>query len=278
MINSDIRFDAVLPSHLIFNKSITPHAKLFYPVIRNLCNTCGYCWANNNYLSELMGVSDRNIRRWLSELQEQGYIDVDLGKPSENTDRKIYISERFKKIIPRTKMSAPPDKNVRHKEDNKKEDKECYVIPPENGGNSKKIKERIPIPKKSDEGVKFNPDDGNRSGSMIEKRHPNGSIVKTSESEIYAYAIREKKDWSAQEIGYAICALKETVFRVADPLRFIEGTIRQVRNKKKSDYLKKENEKCKAHKKKFKKEYNNDFLEKSPNFADPATVKQIWRI
>jgi DNA-binding PadR family transcriptional regulator len=118
MSNHDLNFDAVIPSHLLLNKKINPMARLFYAVIRNLSNKFGYCFASNIYLSEMMGVNERTIRRWLKNLSNEGYIEVELEGLS---DRKIYLSDEFKESLRRTSLSKTPDKNARHNEDSGKE-------------------------------------------------------------------------------------------------------------------------------------------------------------
>lgn len=104
---------AIIPASVRYDKLIPNGAKLLYGEITSLCNEKGYCWANNQYFSELYDISDRTIRRWLNALQEQFYINTEI---TDNNSRKIFINERVDKIVlpPRTKMSYPPDKNVLH--------------------------------------------------------------------------------------------------------------------------------------------------------------------
>jgi hypothetical protein len=70
-------FYAIIPANIRYDKEVPPNAKLFYSEITALCNERGYCWANNEYFTELYDTTDRTIRRWLSVLSERGYITVE---------------------------------------------------------------------------------------------------------------------------------------------------------------------------------------------------------
>jgi hypothetical protein len=69
---------AILPAKVRYDKNITPNAKLLYAEITALCNEKGYCWAGNAYFAELYGVTKTSISNWISSLQKNGYIDVQL--------------------------------------------------------------------------------------------------------------------------------------------------------------------------------------------------------
>ena len=69
---------AILPAKVRYDKNITPNAKLLYAEITALCNDKGYCWAGNAYFAELYGVTKTSISNWISSLQKNGYIDIQL--------------------------------------------------------------------------------------------------------------------------------------------------------------------------------------------------------
>lgn len=103
---------AVIPASVRYDKDISPNAKLLYGEITSLCNQKGYCWATNEYFSNLYGVNDRTIQRILKQLQEKKYIKIEI---KDNHRRLIYIdfTNPDKNVTPgMTKMSYPYDKNV----------------------------------------------------------------------------------------------------------------------------------------------------------------------
>lgn len=69
---------AIIPANVRYDKDLTPNAKLLYGEITALCNDRGYCWATNDYFSNLYGVSKTSISKWVNSLVQKGYVTSEL--------------------------------------------------------------------------------------------------------------------------------------------------------------------------------------------------------
>lgn len=105
---------AIIPANVRYDKDLAPNAKLLYGEITALCNEKGYCWASNQYFAELYHVSDRTIKKWVSQLVDKGYI-VRMVNYKEGTKeiehRKLFIGGENK--------FTTPGKNVHYPQENK---------------------------------------------------------------------------------------------------------------------------------------------------------------
>ena len=98
---------AIIPANVRYDKRLKPNAKLLYGEITSLTNKEGYCWADNAYFADLFEVSTETISRWISQLANYGYIDVELLQNLGNK-RKIVI-ENYSLV----KGKKPLDKKVK---------------------------------------------------------------------------------------------------------------------------------------------------------------------
>jgi len=89
MIEAKPNYYAVIPADVRYCKDLPPNAKLLYGELTALASKEGYCWASNEYFSELYNVDKSTISRWVSRLAELGFIKVFI---EENYHRKIYIA------------------------------------------------------------------------------------------------------------------------------------------------------------------------------------------
>ncbi|AGO49156.1 replication initiation protein [Cellulophaga phage phi39:1] len=103
-------FYAIITAAVRYDSRLTPNSKLLYAELTALCNSKGFCWAENEYFANLYGVSNRSISRWLTDLNECGYIRVVTDITNK---RKIFVTEPTTKLsTPTTKLSTPHDKIV----------------------------------------------------------------------------------------------------------------------------------------------------------------------
>lgn len=95
---------AILPASVRYDKNLSINAKLLYAEITSLSNKEGYCWATNEYFSNLYNNSDRTIQRWLKELVDKNYITIEIitNRYEDGTvkkSRKIYIINQDDKNV-----------------------------------------------------------------------------------------------------------------------------------------------------------------------------------
>lgn len=89
-MQSEPCYFAVIPAYIRYHKKLSAGAKLLFGEIDALSNIEGFCWASNNFFSDLYGVSGKTIRRWLAELRNNKIVRIELNIKSD-VKRKIYI-------------------------------------------------------------------------------------------------------------------------------------------------------------------------------------------
>lgn len=82
---------AIIPAEVRYS-NLKPNAKLLYGEITALSSKEGYCFATNNYFATLYNVTKNTISLWVSQLNKQGFVSVELIKKGEQiTERRIGI-------------------------------------------------------------------------------------------------------------------------------------------------------------------------------------------
>lgn len=118
---------AVIPADVRYHPKLSANAKLLYGEITALCNSQGYCWANNKYFAKLYEVDERTIRRWIEALEKYEFIvRTSTVKDEDGTMlRKIYLKAAAPdpsadKNVRGGGQKCPggPDNNVRHNNTN----------------------------------------------------------------------------------------------------------------------------------------------------------------
>ena len=63
-----------IPNAVLFDKDLTPNAKLVFGFISSLSAKEGFCWATNSYIAEKMGLGLSTVSSLISELCKKKYI------------------------------------------------------------------------------------------------------------------------------------------------------------------------------------------------------------
>ena len=86
----------IMPHRLRKAENININAKFLFLALIELQHEKGYCYASNKYLAkeELNGVHPNSVPRWLSELEQKGWIKVEIirGEKNEVIERRIYTN------------------------------------------------------------------------------------------------------------------------------------------------------------------------------------------
>ena len=88
-----VNYYAIIPATVRYSKELKANEKLLYGEITSLSNKNGYCYAQNRYFADLYNVSIETVSRWLSHLQELGFIKIEIkrNEKKEIITRNIYI-------------------------------------------------------------------------------------------------------------------------------------------------------------------------------------------
>lgn len=101
---------AIIPADVRYSNAPAA-AKLLFGEITALTSKEGYCWATNEYFAGLYQVSNRNVQRWLTSLEELGFIRIEN---RSSKLREIFLTLNMDKnvrvpaYLTRTKMSDKP--------------------------------------------------------------------------------------------------------------------------------------------------------------------------
>ena len=102
---------AIIIASVRYDKRLKPNAKLLYGEISALTGREGYCWADNKYFAQLYMVSTGTISRWISQLEEYGYLIIQYF-PEQGNKRRIYINEAVgivkndKRVLPKKTIAV----------------------------------------------------------------------------------------------------------------------------------------------------------------------------
>ena len=100
---------SILTAAVRYDKSLCANAKLLYSEITALTQKEGYCWASNKHFSDLYEVDVSTVKRWISDLEKGGHLEIHTEKKGMGWDRKIYarnVYEGSKRSLPKAQKEA----------------------------------------------------------------------------------------------------------------------------------------------------------------------------
>ncbi|MDR0675632.1 MAG: helix-turn-helix domain-containing protein [Elusimicrobiota bacterium] len=97
-MDKQANYFSIIPANVRYDKNLSASEKMLYAEITSLANKNGYCWATNQYFSEVLSVSKRTISRVLRKLEARKYIKIER-KDEGGTSRKIFLFEAMQKKV-----------------------------------------------------------------------------------------------------------------------------------------------------------------------------------
>lgn len=84
---------AVIPAEVRYDDRLPANAKLLYGEISALIGADGFCYASNQYFSELYGMAEETISRLIAKLEKAGHILRQLIRDDSGqvTQRRLYL-------------------------------------------------------------------------------------------------------------------------------------------------------------------------------------------
>lgn len=125
---SEGNYWAVITAPILESKAVSDGAKLFYCEVSRRTNQRGYCWASNETLASELGLGERTISRYVSELERAGFITTEQVGVS---DRKRRHERRIRLAVPMPfDVAKTGELNVAKTGDHYKENNKSNNIPP----------------------------------------------------------------------------------------------------------------------------------------------------
>lgn len=103
-------FYAVLLAPVRYSSEITDFAKILFSEITALSNKNGFCTAKNSYFCEVFDKKPRTVSRAISQLQNAGFLTVEITKDKKGTFRNMYPNvapDSQKRPAPKPKKTSP---------------------------------------------------------------------------------------------------------------------------------------------------------------------------
>lgn len=86
----DKDYYTITPKCVLEDRRISSSAKVLYGQLNRLQGDDG-CWASNQYLADLLGISTRSIRDIIKSLEDNRLIRIERENKQKIKNRKIYV-------------------------------------------------------------------------------------------------------------------------------------------------------------------------------------------
>ncbi len=96
---------AIIPANIRYDNDLRANAKLMYGEITALSSKYGECTASNNYFARLYEVDASSISKWINQLKDKKYIEVDYEKNGNEIERriiKIIGIDKYQYLLPKS--------------------------------------------------------------------------------------------------------------------------------------------------------------------------------
>lgn len=112
MNESHARFSGVfIPREVLLDMDLPANAKIIFAIIQSLDNDKG-CFASNQYIGEMLGLSESSVRASITELERKSYITRFVHPDNTRTIRTCTTSSLVRDDA-RQISSTPPPENKR---------------------------------------------------------------------------------------------------------------------------------------------------------------------
>lgn len=95
---------AIIPANVRYDNELRANAKLMYGEITALSSKYGICTASNNYFARLYEVDASAISKWITQLKNKKYIEVEYqtdGKEIKSRIIRIIGIDKYQQVLPK---------------------------------------------------------------------------------------------------------------------------------------------------------------------------------
>lgn len=90
-----------MPSEILINNKLTDKEKIILSMIIYLSKDKGYCFATNNYFSDILNVTVVSVSRIINSLKKKNYIKVNMNYKSNSKEIEIRQIIPLKEVVNR---------------------------------------------------------------------------------------------------------------------------------------------------------------------------------